>query len=257
MTGFRLHTLIRVAYASGTTLTPEQVVGGPAWLNSDRFDIVAKAEGDLMFDVEGRRPARVIAMLKTLIEDRFGVRVHTESRRIPAFALRLSRRDGRRGPQLTESNAECPRYAPGAVPAGADPDRWCGFRRAPGQRRGPLHHDAGGRDVLLGLRGRGTPGSGSNGTDGPIRPATSVHRRPRRGQRESFHGVERTARSHVSQRAGDVARHRDRSRGASDSRLNTGSHRSNVLGGHGSIVLERSRTCWRPALTSAAAQHSI
>jgi uncharacterized protein (TIGR03435 family) len=132
MTGFRLHTLIRVAYASGTTLTPEQVIGGPAWLGVDRFDIVAKAEGDLMFDVEGRRPARVIAMLKTLIEDRFGVRVHTESRRIPAFALKLSRRDGRLGPQLNESKAECPRYAPGAVPTDADPDRWCGFRRAPG-----------------------------------------------------------------------------------------------------------------------------
>jgi uncharacterized protein (TIGR03435 family) len=132
MTGFRLRTLIRVAYASGTTLTPEQVVGGPAWLSSDRFDIVAKAEGDLMFDVEGRRPARVIAMLKTLIEDRFGVRVHTESHRIPAFALKLSRRDGQLGPQLNESKADCPRYAPGAVPIAGDPDRWCGFRRAPG-----------------------------------------------------------------------------------------------------------------------------
>src|SRR5690349_21375787 len=60
LTGFRLNTLIRVAYATGPTLTPGQIVGGPAWINSDRFDIVAKAEGDLMFDVEGRRPARVI-----------------------------------------------------------------------------------------------------------------------------------------------------------------------------------------------------
>jgi uncharacterized protein (TIGR03435 family) len=132
MTGFRLQTLVRVAYASGTTLTPEQVVGGPAWIRSDRFDIVAKAEGDLLFDVEGRRPARVIAMLKTLIEDRFGVRVHTTSRTIPAFGLRLARRDGRLGPQLSESKAECPRYAPGAVPTVPDPDRWCGFRRGPG-----------------------------------------------------------------------------------------------------------------------------
>jgi uncharacterized protein (TIGR03435 family) len=132
LTGFRLHTLIRVVYASGTTLTPEQVVGGPPWINAERFDIVAKAEGDLMFDVEGRRPARVIAMLKTLIEDRFAVRVHQESRRMPAFALRLSRRDGRLGPQLSESHAECPRYGPGAVPTTTDPERWCGFRRGSG-----------------------------------------------------------------------------------------------------------------------------
>src|SRR5499427_6775485 len=127
MTGFRLHTLIRVAYASGTTLTPAQVIGGPPWINSDRFDIVAKAEGDLMFDVEGRRPARVIAMLKTLIEDRFAVRVHPESRRMPAFALKLARRDGRLGPQLNESTWECPHYGPGAVPAPSDSERWCGF----------------------------------------------------------------------------------------------------------------------------------
>jgi uncharacterized protein (TIGR03435 family) len=132
MTGFRLHTLIRVAYSTGTTLTPDRVVGGPSWINADRFDIVAKADGDLMFDVEGRRPARVITMLKTLIEDRFKVRVHTESRKMAAFALTLARRDRRLGPQLLESKAECPRYAGGRPPANADPDRWCGFRRAPG-----------------------------------------------------------------------------------------------------------------------------
>src|SRR5262249_42005942 len=132
MTGFRLHTLIRVAYASGTTLIPAQVIGGPAWIGSDRFDIVAKAEGDLMFDVEGRQPARGIAMLRTFIEDRFAVRVHPESRRMPAFALRMSRRDGKPGPELHRSTAECPRYATGVVPASADPERWCGFRRGPG-----------------------------------------------------------------------------------------------------------------------------
>src|SRR5215475_12790417 len=116
MTGFRLHTLIRVVYASGPSLTPDQVVGGPPWINTDRFDIVAKAEGDLMFDVEGRRPARVIAMLKTLIEDRFKVKVHTESRRMPAFVLTLAHRDSRLGPQLQESKVECPRYTGGRAP---------------------------------------------------------------------------------------------------------------------------------------------
>jgi uncharacterized protein (TIGR03435 family) len=133
MTGFRLDTLIRVAYAIGPTWTPDRIIGGPAWVRADRFDIVAKAEGDLMFDVEGRRPARVIAMLKTLLEDRFAVRVHTESRPMPAFELRLSRRDRRLGPQLHESTADCPRYTPGRAPAATDADRWCGVRRVPGR----------------------------------------------------------------------------------------------------------------------------
>src|SRR5215467_1086547 len=103
MTGFRLHTLIRVAYSTGTTLTADRVLGGPAWINVDRFDIVAKAEGDLMFDVEGRRPARVIAMLKTLIEDRFKVKAHAESRKMSAFGLTLARRDRQLGPQIQPS----------------------------------------------------------------------------------------------------------------------------------------------------------
>ena len=118
-----------------------------------------------MFDVEGRRPARVIAMLKTLIEERFGVRVHTESRRIPAFALRLSRRDGKFGPELNESKADCPRYAPGAVPLVAGYSYcWCGFRRAPGSVMARYVSDARGRGVLLRLRRRRAPCPGSNGT---------------------------------------------------------------------------------------------
>ena len=132
MTGFRLMTLIRVVYAAGPIQTPDQFIGGPSWIGADRFDIVAKAEGDLMFDPEGRRPARVIAMLKTLLEDRFAVSVHMESRRMPAFALKLSRRDRRLGLRIHESTVECPRYVPSLVPAAPDPDRWCGFRRGPG-----------------------------------------------------------------------------------------------------------------------------
>ena len=131
MTGFLLISLIRAVYASDTLQTPEQIIGGPPWIRSDRFDIVAKAEGDLMFDAEGRRPARAIAMLKTLIADRFGVKVHMESRRMPAFALTLSRRDHGPGPQLRLATTECARSARGVTPV-ADPPNACGFRRVPG-----------------------------------------------------------------------------------------------------------------------------
>ena len=133
LTGFHPITLIRAAYATDTVQTADQFIGGPSWLYTDRYDIVAKAEGDLMFNAEGRRPARAIAMLKKLLEDRFGVRMHAESRRMPAFALKLSRRDRKPGPQLHVSTAECPRAESGAAPAAANPDRWCGFRRVPGR----------------------------------------------------------------------------------------------------------------------------
>jgi len=124
MTGFRLRTLIRIAFASTSIQRIEQIVGGPSWIGSERFDIVAKANGELTPDAEGRRPQRLIEMLQTLLEDRFAVRVHTDTRSMPAFVLRVVR-DGKLGPQLKVSTVECARPLPGTPP---DPDRWCGFR---------------------------------------------------------------------------------------------------------------------------------
>ena len=46
VTNMPLRMLIRMAYGSANIPTPGQIVGGPSWIGSDRFDIVAKAEGD-------------------------------------------------------------------------------------------------------------------------------------------------------------------------------------------------------------------
>ena len=131
--GFRVINLILGAFDNGTIQMRAQIVGGPSWIYSDRFDIVAKADGDLQFNTEGRRPARGVAMMKALLEERFAVKVHTETRRLAAFALKLARKDRRPGARLHESTVECPRYATGAEsPLNADPDRWCGFRHVTG-----------------------------------------------------------------------------------------------------------------------------
>jgi uncharacterized protein (TIGR03435 family) len=129
MTGFRVSTLIRVVYAGTGVQRPDQIVGGPPWIASERFDIVAKANGELTPDAEGRRPERLIEMLRTLLEDRFGVSVHTEQRKMAAVALQLATRDARLGPQLHASASECPR---GTASAPAS-DRWCGFRAVGGK----------------------------------------------------------------------------------------------------------------------------
>jgi len=118
MTGFAVIRLIRVAYASDALQTPQQIVGGPGWISSEKFDIVAKAEGDIKLDPAGRRPVRVIEMLKTLLEDRFALKVHMDTRRIPVFALTV-RRPGP-GPKLLPSTMNCTANPP------------CGFRRVPG-----------------------------------------------------------------------------------------------------------------------------
>src|SRR5579872_5611409 len=57
--------LIRLAY----TLEPEKILAGPSWLETDRFDIVAKAP-------EGTSQYKAKLMLQALLADRFKLVVH-------------------------------------------------------------------------------------------------------------------------------------------------------------------------------------
>jgi len=62
-----------------------RVVGGPAWSDSDQFDIAAKAERpDVTRD-------EIRAMLQTLLADRFELQVHRETKELPAYALVVAR----------------------------------------------------------------------------------------------------------------------------------------------------------------------
>ena len=122
-TGFRLRTLIAMAYRSEGLQRFDQIIGGPSWIGVDRFDIVAKA-GDQP-DPKAA-PTRVPERLRTLLRDRFRLRAHTDTRSMPAFALVAAGRDRKPGPQLRESTVDCP--TAGAPATDAEPDRWCGIR---------------------------------------------------------------------------------------------------------------------------------
>jgi uncharacterized protein (TIGR03435 family) len=74
--------------------------GGPDWQTSRRFDIQAKAK-DPAADMDAMVP-----MLKTLLADRFQLKVHTEMREMPVFALVIAR-DGQFGANITPSTADC------------------------------------------------------------------------------------------------------------------------------------------------------
>jgi uncharacterized protein (TIGR03435 family) len=66
-------------------------------------------------------------MLRSLLEDRFHVRVHTELRETPVYLLELSNKDGKLGPQLHRSAQEDCRGPVGTlVPEGST--HWCGWR---------------------------------------------------------------------------------------------------------------------------------
>jgi len=59
----------------------DNVVGGPGWMNTDRFDVIAKAPAGVASE------EKLQAMLKTLIEDRFNLVAHEDKREMPVFIL--------------------------------------------------------------------------------------------------------------------------------------------------------------------------
>lgn len=91
---------VRMLILAAYQLRDYQVISGPAWMNSDRFDISARAKGEIT-------PAVGRQMLINLLADRFKLRVRTETRRADVYALTLANADGRLGPQLKRTSAEC------------------------------------------------------------------------------------------------------------------------------------------------------
>lgn len=71
-----LRAIVRVAYG----VNESQVVGGPKWADSDRFDITGRANGPA-----GNR--ELFAMLQNLLADRFKLTIHRETRTAQGYAL--------------------------------------------------------------------------------------------------------------------------------------------------------------------------
>ena len=70
----------------------DMVTGGPKWLDSDRFDLAAKAPA-------GADENTLRTMLQTLLAERFKLVTHREDKIIPEYALVV----GKGGPKLTAS----------------------------------------------------------------------------------------------------------------------------------------------------------
>lgn len=81
--------LIRMAY----NVDADKVVGGPSWLETDRFDVIAKAPAATTAET-----ARL--MLQRLLADRFKLVVHTDTKPLSVFVLSL----GKGKPKLKEAD---------------------------------------------------------------------------------------------------------------------------------------------------------
>ncbi len=90
-----------------------QVLGGPGWIDSDRYDIVAKAEGN------PPREQLYGPMLRALLEDRFQLKVHRETKEAPVYLLTIAKggaklqRAKEGGCVSTDINHPLPQPAPG------------------------------------------------------------------------------------------------------------------------------------------------
>jgi uncharacterized protein (TIGR03435 family) len=127
-TNITVRQLMAMAFAVERFLPADQLVGGPSWIDSDRFDVVAKA-------IPAAGPADNRPMLQALLKGRFGLVVHKTSRTLPIYAIVLARKDGRLGPQLIRTSVDCAALRAGRgnrppLPPEARPR--CGFGFAPG-----------------------------------------------------------------------------------------------------------------------------
>src|SRR5688572_7326011 len=89
--------LIRQAYR----LPEARIIGGPSWLDTDRFDILATTATSGATSETNRQ------MLRSLLAVRFGLVVHTEAREMPIYSLVLDGDDGILGPNLRRSATDC------------------------------------------------------------------------------------------------------------------------------------------------------
>jgi bla regulator protein blaR1 len=130
--------LISLAYGQSQPLPNFQIIGGPGWMASDRFDITAKAEGDFQPGPAGP-PQQIPQMIRALLADRFKLVAHEETRDQPIYVLRLDRQDGKLGPQLRPSTVDCAalrganRGAPPPGPPEFGKAPPCGAMMAPGR----------------------------------------------------------------------------------------------------------------------------
>ena len=87
-----------------------EVVGAPAWVSSEYYDVVASAGRPVT-------SGEMDAMLRHMLADRFHLAAHTERRDMQVFALVRVREDGRLGPRIRPWTVDCEALRAGVTSA--------------------------------------------------------------------------------------------------------------------------------------------
>jgi uncharacterized protein (TIGR03435 family) len=120
-------------------ILPSQISGGASWMETERYDIVAKPE---------KTPAQneIPLMIQSLLADRFQLKMHQETKEVATYSLVMARKDGKPGPQLVEApEGSCQQRDPAKPPTPPEPGKVSQFCGAMRMGRGSLN----GTSVLL------------------------------------------------------------------------------------------------------------
>jgi len=98
-------TPLRLLIGDAYRVRDSQISGGPSWINTERWDIEAKAESGA-----GLSPGQIQLMLQSLLAERFQLKLHTETRELPIYELMVAKN----GPKL-KSVPPPERPTPGAA----------------------------------------------------------------------------------------------------------------------------------------------
>jgi uncharacterized protein (TIGR03435 family) len=113
---------VKLLIQNGYQLRPYQILGGPGWIDSEGYDIDARAESGKTANAQ-----ETLAMLQSLLADRFKLMVHRETRDLPVYVLQL----GKNGLQLpAPKEGSCVTPDPNTPPTppapGQPPRQRCG-----------------------------------------------------------------------------------------------------------------------------------
>ncbi len=74
------HTTLKLLIMTAYGVTDRQVSGGPSWVNSEYYDVEAKAP-------HRSEREQILQMLQTLLADRFQRKLHKETKEVPIYVL--------------------------------------------------------------------------------------------------------------------------------------------------------------------------
>jgi uncharacterized protein (TIGR03435 family) len=100
LTMLNVPTALLISRAYSLT-TPADIVGLPGWATTERYDVVATSS------LSSATPEQEAAMVRTMLADRFKLSAHYEDRDQPVYDLVVARKDGRLGPAMKPSEADC------------------------------------------------------------------------------------------------------------------------------------------------------